>query len=277
MSKIYKDKEDAIIDVESTFTSETKREASKFVMNFTPEHPGILICSAKNQLGQSTAQGKVIINDMKNPLMISGLIRTQKIAEGDSVILECAASVYDYSKIIFWTKYRVDVEKIDGIHLESMTTTKYSHRQAIFWKNITKKFNGIYQCGVYRRDDIRIIYRQSVSIEVHDAEAPMIITNINQPTTIIKSSYDSLDIECNATGLPIPSLTWYKNDKEFHDRANLKRRDIIMRRDRSFVKFEHLKPEDSGVYRCVATNRISSYQKEFELIVEGNLVIFYQL
>lgn len=199
--------------------------------------------------------------------MVSGLKEEQRLAEGDYLKLECGAIIYNYSSNIVWRKDGVEVENVDETVLEE-TNTKFSWRKTLTWKQITKADEGVYECEVYSKDSEEVSESLQVAIAVHDTHAPIISANFNQ-SVMQQSLGDSLKLDCLVSGLPVPSLLWYKNDEIFiidevaSDDNSMQR--IMIDNANSSITFSVLRLEDAGTYKCVAWNRVGSDFKTVEL------------
>lgn len=238
--------------------------------------PGRIKCHAKNELGSSEAFGDVIVGDLDDFFVLSGIHENHRIAEGDTVKIECGAIIYDYLKAMSWRK---DGEVINNI-ARNTTTTQYSRREIITWENITKEDSGVYECGLYNRNNYVIIGRKSLRIKVDDPEPAAIISKFDSKR-IEGTIGDEFIFDCTANGTPTATLIWYKNDENFMTTDNDSIRNdveiIIKDINDVSIKFKSLKLDDSGVYRCHAQNRFGADQKEFELVVRGNYSFFVEL
>lgn len=183
---------------------------------------------------------------------------------------QCGANIYNFSSNIIWRKDGEEIANLTDVLVEE-TNTKFSWRKTITWRQITKGDSGIYECEVFPKESeepwAEPIAMQ-IAIAVHDTEAPIISSNFNQ-TVMQQSLGDSLKLECLVTGLPAPTLLWYKNDEIFFvDDANpddnsLQR--IMIDNANSSIIFTVLRLEDAATYKCVAWNRVGSDFKEIQL------------
>lgn len=73
----------------------------------------------------------------------------------------------------------------------------------------------------------------------------------------------SASLQCIASGVPEPSVTWLKNDLDLplDDRARVN--------DTGTLHLTDLQRTDSGVYRCVASNSLGSVSEFARLHVFG--------
>lgn len=74
-----------------------------------------------------------------------------------------------------------------------------------------------------------------------------------------------LRVECEASGTPLPSITWLKNGLPFTDKDN-----VLFKNDGFTLFFMYILEEDSADYTCIATNDAGSVEQKFNLTVLGN-------
>lgn len=248
-------------------TVESQQESEytqKSEIKFKPSQPGLVKCKARNKIGHDNKIGHVQIGDLTRPFMVSGIEEDQKIAEGDYVRLECAAIIYNYKNESVWRK--------DGVEIEAEeNNTKFSWRKSITWKSISKEDSGVYECEGVPVDPTKKQEPITISINVLDPEAPHIIPNFNS-SLITHSVGDSFTLDCYVTGLPVPSLLWYKDDQIFIiDESNEERVSFV--NGNSSIYFKVLIPDDAGTYKCVAYSRVGEDVKSVQLEIPSESLI----
>jgi len=77
----------------------------------------------------------------------------------------------------------------------------------------------------------------------------------------------SVTLECRASGVPRPTVSWLKNDLDLPVDARL------TVDDGGTLRLTALTLSDSGVYRCVASNSLGSVSEFARLHVFGMSVI----
>lgn len=239
-----------------------------------PLESGFLTCSASNQMGQSNENTEVKLTDIQDTFVISGL--EQKIAVGDRVELQCAADVYNYLDLVWLNPSNEFIKFSKNINIVKKHS-KYSLKQTIVFENISKADAGMYRCEAENKHT-RGDENKDILIEVFDPILPE-ITSINFEPFVQKTSGDPLRLECYATGLPIPTVTWYRNEKVFEVDENnslhpeIHHVELLMESTKmSRIQFYALTEEDSGRYECKASSRIGIVHQTFELEVEGKLI-----
>ena len=87
---------------------------------------------------------------------------------------------------------------------------------------------------------------------------------------------------CSATGIPDPTITWYRNGTELSGprlmTGDLSAMDFIRDGDNEIVRMvtrtlqlTDTEDADLGTYTCSATNNVGNDQETFELIVQSKL------
>lgn len=269
-----KQQQDSLDQDEKVDSLQSSEIAQISEIRFTPSQPGSVKCRARNHLGSASETGQVKLGDIAQPFMISGLRDEQKIAIGDFIRLECGAIIYNYSSDIKWRKDGEPVENISDLVVED-ANTKFSWRKTITWKQITKEDEGVYDCEVAVRGSEDLLETRQVAIAVHDAQSPVITSNFNQ-SVMQQTLGSSLRLDCLVSGLPVPSLLWYKNDEIFvieevaSDDNSMQR--IMLDNSNSSITFSVLKLEDAGTYKCVTWNRVGSDFKEVQLEIPSKSI-----
>lgn len=105
-------------------------------------------------------------------------------------------------------------------------------------------------------------------------EVPLILTgvNISEPLKI----GDNISLSCTATGIPLPSLQWYKDNivimNESMISVSIKETNIgDVPSTVSILHLSSLNEFDIGTYGCQATNFAGNATQEFEIQVTGGM------
>ena len=90
---------------------------------------------------------------------------------------------------------------------------------------------------------------------------------VHRPSSINIPATDSLTLNCNATGDPKPSVTWFKNGEPLTKLDN-KRVGIVA--SGYTLKFTRLVPGHNGNYSCNVSNTRGSINHTFNINIKGN-------
>jgi len=78
----------------------------------------------------------------------------------------------------------------------------------------------------------------------------------------------SATLQCRASGVPRPSVSWLKNDLDLPSAADRR----LLVDDDGTLRLTELRRADSGVYRCVASNSLGSVSEFARLHVLGSVL-----
>jgi len=95
---------------------------------------------------------------------------------------------------------------------------------------------------------------------VRDAASPVL--GEASPSLLIQKEGDTVDMFCEATATPTPTLTWYKDGRELVSGDHVT---IIGRR----VRLHGLGPPDGGLYTCTFSNAVGSISHHIKLVIQG--------
>ena len=109
---------------------------------------------------------------------------------------------------------------------------------------------------------------------------PIAIPSIHSPLNgveFVVNQTDSLSIECDTTGIPLPSLQWYKGGQEISGDLlgsplvqydNLIEEGVVARVQQNLT-IDHTHSSDTGGYTCVAMNTAGQDNVTFTIYVQG--------
>lgn len=82
---------------------------------------------------------------------------------------------------------------------------------------------------------------------------------------------NSVTLECEVRGIPLPAVTWYKNGA-----ALLSNRQAQYVERGHFLKIPRAQVSDSGHYTCKVTSVAGTAEKDYELDVYGKVFLMSQ-
>ncbi|XP_054744163.1 vascular endothelial growth factor receptor 1 isoform X4 [Anastrepha obliqua] len=222
---------------------------------FTPVKPGIIHCLAGNPKGMGEGKGHVLIGDINDNMTVYGIDENKKIARGDEVTLTCAALSYYYSDDLDWYKEGELVEANNNFEITN-STTSYSYQRSLKINNIQERDQGSYECRARNANNYDQQESKYISLFVYEPLAPrMVHTNLDGNQKLDRKLGDFLELECTPEAIPAAEVHWYKDDVELNNSSN-----VAIEKDGSKLIIQYIKPEDEGVYKCVAVNRLGSVE-----------------
>lgn len=146
--------------------------------------------------------------------------------------------------------------------------TSYSYQREIRWKSIKREAAGKYVCkAIVIKDDSKDT-REWV-LDVVEPQEPEIKSNLNG---VRKSPVgEPIRLWCEVSGIPQPTLTWFKNDNKIVPEVNDTH--ITLDENGAVLNFHYTKAEDEGKYKCLATNRLASTYHKVTLKMTGEKIL----
>lgn len=185
---------------------------------------------------------------------ISSSPENVSLAVGASITLTCKAEprTIDRGYLDRWVKY-IQWYNPNGTEVgakcqqpSNIFAYKRKFSCPLVFKNLTEDEFGHYICQAGNRYN-KHCTRQSFAI----GSAPVFLEVPRNQSVYIDSN---VTFDCNATGLPKPSISWIKND-DFHTlQSNSSTKD--KKSIHSELSITKVKKEDFGGYKCVAINSV---------------------
>ncbi|XP_013391626.1 vascular endothelial growth factor receptor 1 [Lingula anatina] len=237
------------------------KESHRSFLSLNAVESGKFSCRASNKKGTSESTEIVIVSDAENGFEV---VRSSEVhIEGDMLTVSCRAAKYWYSDLA--------VEQENGHPLlsdarrrVSNSSTKYSNEITVTIDSLSLDDTGVIKCVALNSSRIR--HTVDADIIVLGLKAPVFTNPLAGVNTVEASGVYKL--ECKASGLPIPVITWFKDGKNFS--SDLKRPGVKFSSENTKITIERVSRHDAGLYECRATNRAGSIISNLTLQVEGD-------
>ncbi|XP_051018816.1 vascular endothelial growth factor receptor 1 [Acomys russatus] len=220
---------------------------------------GIYSCRATNKLGTMERHIQFYVTDVPDGFHVA----LEKIpAEGEDLKLSCVVSKFLYTDVA-WLLLRTLHNRTvrHSISKQRMATTQeYSITLNLLIKNVSLEDSGTYACrakNIYTGEEVL----QKTDVVIRDQEAPHLLQNLSDHRVSISSS---TTLDCQASGVPRPQITWFKNNHKIQQEPG-----VILGPGNSTLFIERVKEEDEGVYRCRAANQKGTVESSAYLTVQG--------
>ncbi|XP_074526683.1 hemicentin-1 [Halichoeres trimaculatus] len=209
---------------------------------------GTYTCKVSNVAGQVDRTFRLTVH--VPPVLDGPLRESLNFTLGSHVALLCEASGVPVPSIT-WLK--------DGTPIESSLQWQWSVRgNRLELGPLTLSHAGIYTC-VAKNSEGQTQRDYSLTVQV----SPTILDS-EQPTDVSAPLGEALTLECRATGIPAPRLSWLKDGVTLEGSDT---RHISVTPDGSTLTLLRLSPEDSGTYTCLAASPAGQESKIYTLFV----------
>ncbi|XP_002741154.1 vascular endothelial growth factor receptor 1 [Saccoglossus kowalevskii] len=190
------------------------------------------------------------LTDVRNGLQIE---TTSEIAiETTPFNLTCKANKYAYRNIEWTRSLNENTTEAVPTDMIFRQQTQYSHLSVINFSNLTLADSGMYTCIVVKRrgdDNVRERKEKRYNLEVQALRPPTIEVGLTQLR--IETTKLNFDLHCEASGIPTPTITWYKD-------GVLMENNIISRTTKgtiaSTLTVQRIAMTDTGLYSCKASS-----------------------
>ncbi|KAJ1074876.1 hypothetical protein K5549_020565, partial [Capra hircus] len=183
----------------------------------------------------------IIEGDLAAPL-------NKQVIVAHSLTLECKAAG-NPPPVLTWLKDGVPVKVSDNIRIEA-GGKKLEITSAL------EVDRGQYICVA-----TSVAGEKEIKYEV-DVLVPPAIEGGDETSYFIVMVNNLLELDCQVTGSPPPTIMWLKDGQLIDERDGFK----ILLNGRKLV-IAQAQVSDTGLYRCVATNTAGDHKKEFEVTV----------
>uniref|UniRef100_A0A8B9F135 Sidekick cell adhesion molecule 1 n=1 Tax=Amazona collaria TaxID=241587 RepID=A0A8B9F135_9PSIT len=181
-------------------------------------------------------------SDTVAPVIVIPPQNTSIIAGSSEVTLECVANARPLERLsITW--------KRNGIKITSGISS-FGRRLTI--TNPTSADVGVYFCEAKLRDSTEEPARARAFLSI--MEPPYFTAEPN--SIILAEAEKDVDILCQAMGIPIPTLVWYKDSVPLSKLENPRYKVLLS----GGLRIHKLHPQDAGIFQCFASNKAGEIQ-----------------
>ncbi|XP_063379614.1 vascular endothelial growth factor receptor 1 isoform X1 [Cydia fagiglandana] len=225
------------------------------------QSPGTIICRASNTQGDDQKTKTLLVDEIEGGFGIENEGKEVKeVSEGDSIILRCLASRYDFTSVQW---HGPNDEEIPGAVFEH-STNAMSLVAKMEINDALISHTGNYSCVAY--NNVTSEERTAtISVVVAGLRAASIKVPAEDITEKEVIPFNDVTLTCIAEAIPPPVITWYKDEIEIGS-SNVITRSLNYSTVNSTYTFKQNGTDDS-IYECVATSGTSRVSKMYQVIV----------
>ncbi|XP_060717273.1 vascular endothelial growth factor receptor 1 isoform X1 [Tachysurus vachellii] len=222
---------------------------------------GIYRCVASNSMGTDELDIRFYVTDIQGGFSISGE-SVEGPREGRDYHLSCVANKHLYSNMSWHRMIGSTASNVDGPPLVGeLTEGEYSLTLSLALMNLTAQDSGMYRCSATHLVTGQHSHQDAL-VAVAVLEAPVLLQNLSDCSVNISNS---VTLQCNASGVPRPLVTWYKNGRKLKQVSG-----IMLAPDDGTLHIDRITVEDEGMYTCEATNERGSAESSAYISVENS-------
>nr|XP_053650237.1 hemicentin-1-like [Cherax quadricarinatus] len=202
--------------------------ADLVIMPVAVEDMGRYECTAHNPAGRTMAQ--LLLTVHSPPSVLEELSETVSVMRGENLMLGCTTSGYPLPRTT-WLK--------EGRILSETPRVTFAINGELVITTLQPSDSGLYTClvsnaagRVYREVEVLVIVPPRITV----------LPRTNQVTR-----GDRFELECEAAGVPTPSIRWLLNGTQVYGV-------VASSNGRSVLVVERASKTDEGTYTCLAEN-----------------------
>ncbi|KAH8408036.1 hypothetical protein KR222_011729 [Zaprionus bogoriensis] len=231
------------------------------IKNADERDNGKWICQASNQLGEQRIEIRLIVNTV---LSVHIFPQVQVVNSGGTAIFNCTitGSAVD---VIDWLHNGKPLQANNALHTGDKI--RFLSKNSLLVNNIGQQDRGVYQCHVESQQSSA---QAIAELRLGDTVPELIYTFIEQnvrPGPLIS-------LKCSASGIPPPQFHWLLDSQpimevSLHQRFGIGQYVDISGDVISHLNISHVRPDDGGLYKCVASNSMGNVEHSARLNVYG--------
>ncbi|XP_042221918.1 lachesin-like isoform X2 [Homarus americanus] len=216
---------------------------------------------------------------------ISWITKEQVVDIGSSIQLECSVQYSQDYPVLWLKKGAGDVQDLPissgpGLIIrDSRYALRHDQGSATYIlqiKDIQESDGGDYMCQVLLGINNRITANVNLLVR-----RPPVISD-NSTRSVVASESDSVELSCYAGGMPIPEISWRRENNAILPTGGSIYRTVRTHRG-NVLQIANIRKEDRGTYYCIAENQVGrgarrniNVEVEFSPVVKATRPRVYQ-
>uniref|UniRef100_A0A8C6TEL3 Vascular endothelial growth factor receptor 3 n=1 Tax=Neogobius melanostomus TaxID=47308 RepID=A0A8C6TEL3_9GOBI len=197
-------------------------------------------CTAENKVGRDERLIYFYVTTVPEGFSLN-VLPSESPQEQERVSLSCSADNYTYDQLQCVHLYA------DTLHGQ-LSFQALSNSWALDYNiaSVQLRDEGHYACEAQSRrtGDKQCLFRY---VSVKALEGPQYRRSLTNQTVNVT---ESLRMECDAEGRPLPRLSWFKDNQPLHQMSGIQLQD-----SNRTLSIQRVREEDAGVYTCIACNQ----------------------
>ena len=212
-----------------------------------PGDKGVYKCVARNEAGTVSTTGELLIEEPdKRPEFIAK-IKPFEVSEGEVARFEVRLRGKPVPDVD-WFRGTTKIKDGGGFN---MTSDKDQGLFSLVIDDAKLDDAGTYKCTARNREG-ETTSRGALSVKEKIVKPEF---DGEEPGPIEVREGEDLTIDIHVKGKPIPSVTWFKDDRRVSKTSRL---DFYSKGNKFLLVVLRIKPEDAGTYKCTATSNIGT-------------------
>ena len=219
-------------------------------------------CVAQNELGSASCTAELLVNEPASKPEFTEVMKDIEVAEDEEGRFDVRVSGSP-SPTVQWFK---GTTKIEDAGKFLLIDDEGDDLFSLVIDQVASDDVGTYTCKA-NNEAGEVSCKAELKLQEEMAAPEFADEGETGPITAVEGGEVTLNV--TVKGQPRPDVEWFKDEKPLRKTSRV---DIKSRGDRFSVVLMNVTPDDSGLYKCVASSKAGSVTRRFEVNIEGIFV-----
>ena len=216
-------------------------------------------CVAQNELGSASCSAELLVNEPASLPEFTKAIKDIEVAEDEEARFDVRVSGSP-SPTVQWFK---GTKKIEDAGKFLLIDDEEDDLFSLVIDKVAPDDVGTYTCKA-KNEAGEVSCKAEVRLQEQLTVPEFADEEETGPITAVEGGEVTLNV--TVKGKPRPDVEWFKDDKPLRKTSRV---EIKSRGDRFSVVVMNVTPDDSGLYKCVASSKAGSVTRTFQVNIEG--------
>lgn len=242
--------------------TEVKNGIAKLIISqVRTDDKGDYKITVRNDSGSSKSTANLVVKELVRPEFKVKLKNSDAFV-GDEVRFEVQVKAFP-KPVVEW--YHGSTKLSDGERYKTSVDEK-TNKYTLVITNAQLEDDGSFKCTVSNSAG-KATNRCELSVK----EKPMAPTfEGDEPAPMFFHPRNEVNINVTIKAKPKPDVKWYKDGKPLKDTSRM---DIRSRGNSYYIVILSAKPEDTGMYKCEASNKLGKASRTFDVKVQSKYTL----
>ena len=220
-------------------------------------------CVAQNDLGSASCTAELLVNEAATKPEFTEAMKDIEVAEDEEGRFDVRVSGTPIPTVQ-WFK---GSKKIEDEGKFMLVDDEEDDLFSLVIDKVASDDVGTYTCKASNEAG-EVSCKAELRLQEEMAAPEFVDKEESGPITAMEGGEVTLNVAVK--GKPRPDVEWLKDDRPLRKTSRL---DIKSRGDRFSVVIMNVTPDDSGLYKCVASSKAGKVTRTFEVNIEGMLAL----
>ena len=219
-------------------------------------------CVVQNELGSASCTAELLVNEPATKPEFTEVMKDIEVADDEEGRFDVRLSGSP-SPVVQWFK---GTKKIEDAGKFLLIDDEEDDLFSLVIDKVASDDVGAYTCKA-KNDAGEVSCKAELKLQEEMAAPEFTDEGETGPITAVEGGEVTLNV--TVKGKPRPDVEWFKDDKPLRKTSRV---DIKSRGDKFSAVLMNVTPDDSGLYKCVASSKAGSVTRTFEVTIEGMFV-----